>query len=89
MGSGRVYRSAFYGYWAKAKVIAPVFPTHTANLFQVLDFVIFGVMTNSRDSLANKLEVASTHKQIWKPIRVYDQTATPFMIRSCFHKAGL
>jgi hypothetical protein len=45
------------------RIIALVFPAHTPHLFQALDLVLFRVITNSRDSLANKLEDASVYGQ--------------------------
>jgi hypothetical protein len=71
------------------RIIAFVFPAHTTTSFQALDLVFFGAMRNSTDSLANEPEVASVHGQIWKLIRVYEQTATSFTIRSRFRNAGL
>jgi hypothetical protein len=72
---------------AENKIIAPVFPSHTANRFQALYFVFFGALKNNREHLGNASDNPSTHGQIWKLIRADQQTATSFTIRSSFRKA--
>jgi hypothetical protein len=70
-------------------IIALVFPANTTNLFHGLDLVFFGAMKQNNDHLTNGMDDVSVHGQIWKLVRAYEQTATLFMIRSCFKKAGL
>jgi hypothetical protein len=71
------------------RIIARVCRVHTTLLFQALDLVLFDAMENNKGSLVDEPEVASALGQIWKFIRSYEQTATSFMIRSCFRKAEL
>jgi hypothetical protein len=71
----------------KNRIIAIVFPGHTTNLFQRLDRVLFSVMKKNKDPLSNRTDDVSIHRQIWKCVRAYDQTAISFTIRSCFGKA--
>jgi hypothetical protein len=66
-----------------------LFKAHTTHFFQVPDLVSFSAMKNDNYSLANEPGAASVHGQIWKSIQAYEQTATSFTIRSCFHKARL
>jgi hypothetical protein len=62
------------------RIITLVFPAHTTNLFQALDFVFHSATKTNRHSLANEPAVVSVHGPIWTIIRAYEQTATSFTI---------
>jgi hypothetical protein len=43
----------------------------------------------NKDPLTNRTDDVSIHRQDWRLVRAYDQTAISFTIRSCFRKVGL
>ena len=75
--------------FGKNNIIVFTFPSHTTNIFQALDLVLYGIFKkikneNEDNDGENKLE-----KIIIKILNAHEKVATSFNIRSAFRRAGL
>jgi hypothetical protein len=71
------------------RVLAIVFPSHTTNLFQMLDLSFFGVLKHLKATAEGDFDDESVNEQITKLLQAYEQTATSMNVRGSFARAGL
>jgi hypothetical protein len=66
-----------------------IFPAHTTNLFQALDFVFFGVLKHLKTPAAGDFHDDNVNNQITTIIQAYEQTITSSTIQGSFRRAGI
>ena len=71
------------------RIIALCFPSHTTNIFQALDLVLFGVFKKIKNSIDDGENSKIVEKAIIKILKAYELAATSFDIRGSFKRAGI
>jgi hypothetical protein len=73
----------------KNRIMAVLFPTHTTNIFQALDLVLFDAMKGIKKTANGDFGDDSVQDYITKLLQAYEQVAISFTIHGVFRKAGL
>lgn len=69
-------------------ILAFIYPSHTTNLFQVLDLSLFGLIKNENQYFDEDLSEITLNNAIQKLLKSYEKSADSFNIRAAFKKGG-